>query len=85
MIRLSIYKPSIIGATAWDSCTNEWKTMVRELMSRYSDWPDRDDTWYLINQELQKYHGSLDRLDNQVKEILFDSAEGKTWFLLRYS
>jgi hypothetical protein len=91
MIRLSIYKPTGWVGTGWDYytdewyCTDEWKNMVNELKSMYPDWAAREDFWHLIDQELQKYHGRLDKLDSSVSEIIFDDEAGKNWFILRWS
>jgi hypothetical protein len=45
----------------------------------------REDTYELINQELQNYHGQLDKVGNGVRKIIFEGEENKTWFILRWS
>jgi hypothetical protein len=70
--------------SGWDHCNQYWRNLVCDVRSKYPDWLVREDTYSLINQELQKYHGRLDNLDHRVSEIIFDSEEHKTWFLLRW-
>jgi hypothetical protein len=81
----NIYIPNSGNDISWGHCTKQWQNLVIDLQSKYPDWMYREDTYELINQELQNYHGQLDKVGNGVRKIIFEGEENKTWFILRWS
>jgi hypothetical protein len=71
----------------WDSCIVQWRNMVEYVKSHHPDWQERNmyDTYKTIDMELKKYNGQLNRLDHNIDEIIFKTAEDLTFFLLRWS
>ena len=62
-----------------------WRNLIVGVSEEYVDWRKLDNKYELLNNELQKYNARLDILDPRVEEIIFDSEEDMTWFILRWS
>ncbi len=72
---------------AWDACIIQWRNIVEYVKSHHPDWQRRNmyDSYKIIDMELKKYNGQLNRLDHNIDEIIFKTAEDLTFFLLRWS
>jgi hypothetical protein len=76
-----------VDELTWDSCIVQWRNIVEYVKSHHPDWQGRNmyDVYKTIDMELKKYNGRLNRLDHNIDEIIFKTAEDLTFFLLRWS
>lgn len=71
---------------SWHTCPNNWQSMVLYLKTQYSEeeWKSMN-AYEVIDEYMYKnFRGKLNRLDDDVEYVEFESVAHYNWFMLRW-